>query len=322
MIFPIGDTPNPRNYFPWVNWLLITLNVIVFVTVSLPLSWTVPAASDPVLQEYLYEVSRAVPGMTPELLATQTSAYDLFLWEWGFKSGAPELVDLFSAMFLHASFTHLGGNMLFLWIYGDNVEHRLGHLGYAIAYIGTGICATALYAVLAGSSILPMVGASGAISGVLGLYFVMFPKNKVKLWVFLFPFIMNVILVNARWVLGFYLVIENLFPALFGSTAGGGVAYGAHIGGFLGGMALAWAGDRLLWGRSARQAGGTPRDTSPEEMARQHFERARFLLANGQRVAAYQHLERVIELDAVPELTEAARRALQQVHVFEPRRRR
>ena len=148
-------------------------------------------------------------------------------------------------MFLHGGFMHLFGNMLFLWIYGDNVEHRLGSVKYLLAYLATGVTATLFFTLFRMNSIIPMVGASGAISGVLGLYFLWFPKNQVRMFIMLFPIFMDTVLLNARLVLGFYLVVDNLLPFLFASGAGGGVAHGAHIGGFLGGLAIAYGSDRL-----------------------------------------------------------------------------
>ena len=100
---------------------------------------------------------------------------------------------------------HLFGNMLFLWIYGDNVEYRLGRLAFLLWYLATGVAATLFFAVFALDSTVPLVGASGAISGVLGFYFLWFPRNTVRLFVFLFPFFMNVVAVPARIVLGVYL---------------------------------------------------------------------------------------------------------------------
>jgi membrane associated rhomboid family serine protease len=145
-------------------------------------------------------------------------------------------------MFLHGGFMHLFGNMLFLWIYGDNVEYRLGRWQYLLAYLFTGVAATLAFAVLAPGSLVPMVGASGAISGVLGFYFVWFPRNVVRVLLLLFPILVRVIEVPARIVLGIYLFLDNVVPMLLaGSSGGGGVAHGAHIGGFVAGVVLAWA---------------------------------------------------------------------------------
>lgn len=227
MFLPIGDTPNPIGFKAYVNWALIAANIAVFVLVSLPLMTEPASLGTSGASEYLRALGQR-PG----------SLYDVFVFQHGLKPGAFQISDLFSSMFLHGGFAHLAGNMLFLWIYGDNVEHRLGRVRYLLVYLGTGVIASLTFAAFAAGSMTPMVGASGAISGVLGLYFILFPRNQVKVFVFLFPFIMNVLLIPARIVLGFYLIIDNLFPALLGAQSG--VAYGAHIGGFVGGLAVAW----------------------------------------------------------------------------------
>jgi membrane associated rhomboid family serine protease len=164
----------------------------------------------------------------------QLSAYDLFVFTHGYQPAQPELGDLLWAMFLHANFAHIAGNMLFLWIFGDNVEHRLGRFQYLFAYLASGAVATLAFAVIAGPSTTPLIGASGAISGVLGFYFVFFPRNLVKVFVFFFPFLFDTFLIPARWVLGFFVVVDNLLPLLVGSQSG--VAYGAHLGGFVAGL--------------------------------------------------------------------------------------
>jgi hypothetical protein len=164
--------------------------------------------------------------------------------------------------------------MLFLWIYGDNVEHSLGRLRYLLAYLGTGIAATLFHWFWSQSSPIPLVGASGAISGVLGVYFLWFRRNKVRLLWFLPPFVMQVFEVPARLVLGMYLVIDNLLPFV-AASAEGGVAHGAHIGGFIAGLGVAWLHDR-------RELSAVPEDYAE---ARAHpavpFETIRAALARG-----------------------------------------
>lgn len=247
MFFPIGDVPNPPGFKAWVTWALIAVNILVYTLITLPLSSVVVDPGDPMLREYLdVLVGRGLTSRDLDAVVQQISAYDLFLFSHGYKPGAPSVVDLFSAMFLHAGFMHLAGNMLFLWIYGDNVEHRLGRVGYLIVYLATGVLATLAFGAFAGRSMVPLVGASGAISGVLGLYFVLFPRNRVKVFIAFFPFIMNVVLVPARIVLGIYVIIDNLLPFVVGASSGG-VAYGAHLGGFLGGFAVALAGEQMGW---------------------------------------------------------------------------
>ncbi len=243
MFLPIGDVPNPKST-PYVNWLLIGLNIAVFVAVTLPLSAARPALDDPALIDYLGTIG-ARGSWPAELVYEHISAYDLVVFKYGFRPAEFSLLSMFTAMFMHAGWMHLAGNMLFLWIYGDNVEHRLGHLGYLVSYLAAGLAATLFFAMFVPSSQVPMLGASGAISGVLGFYFLWFPRNRIKVFVFLFPLIMTTLLIPSRIVLGVYLVIDNILPFMTTSAQGSGVAYGAHIGGFLAGLAIALAIDRL-----------------------------------------------------------------------------
>ncbi len=145
---------------------------------------------------------------------------------------------LFTSMFLHGGWGHLGGNMLFLWVFGDNVEHRIGHLRFLVFYLATGVAAALAHIYFNPDSIIPTVGASGAISGVLGGYLLMFPRNRVYVLTF-----GGVATVPAIFMLGLWILMQ--FINGFGSiattpeTGGGGVAYLAHIGGFVAGMILA-----------------------------------------------------------------------------------
>lgn len=250
MLLPIGDTPNPRGT-PYVNYALIGLNVAVFLLVSLPLIYSRPDLNDPLLLEYL-RVMGARGAVPVRDILQHVSAYDLFLFRFGFRPAAPSVLTMFTAMFLHGGWLHLAGNMLFLWIFGDNVELRLGRFGYLLTYLGTGVAATLFFALFVPRSQAPLIGASGAISGVLGCYFLWFPRNKVKTFIFLFPFIITTVLIPARFILGFFLLIDNLIPFLLTRGAGVGVAHGAHIGGFLAGLALAYALPRFWGGRGAR----------------------------------------------------------------------
>ena len=243
MFLPIGDVPNPKTT-PYVNWLLIGVNIAVFIIVTLPLSATRPALDDPMLLDYLNALG-AQGNWPVQLIYQHVSAYDLVVFEYGFRPAVFSPVSMFTAMFLHGGWMHLAGNMLFLWIYGDTVEHRLGHIGYLVAYLAAGLAATLFFAMFVPNSQIPMLGASGAISGVLGFYFIWFPRNRIKVFVFLFPLIMTTLLIPSRIVLGVYLVIDNVLPFLTRPVEGSGVAYGAHIGGFLAGLGLALAIDRL-----------------------------------------------------------------------------
>jgi membrane associated rhomboid family serine protease len=212
LILPVGDSPNPDKYRPWVNWGLICINIAIFIFVSYPL----------------------MDGDT----------YGAFVREYGFVPKDPGFVSLFSCMFLHGSWMHLAGNMLFLWIYGDNIEHRLGRLGYLFTYLLTGIAATLTFGLMEMNSVMPMIGASGAISGVLGLYLLLFPRNRIHIFVWLLVFV-RTISIPAKWVLLFYILVENLLPQFLGSQDG--VAYGAHIGGFFAGCLVAVIGERMAW---------------------------------------------------------------------------
>jgi membrane associated rhomboid family serine protease len=230
---------------PFITYVLILANCAVYFLVTLPLSAQAPDPNDPILLEYLRVVGQTLPRPVPvEQILQYTSAYDLFVFRYGFRPAAPVVAALFTAMFLHAGFLHLFGNMLFLWIYGDNVEKRLGRLPFLCWYLATGVAATLFHTLFTPESPLPLIGASGAISGVLGFYFVWFPRNTVRLLFVFFPFFMNVFVVPARVVLGLYLLVDNLLPFLIARGTGGGVAHGAHIGGFLAGLLVAWVMNR------------------------------------------------------------------------------
>jgi len=266
VIIPIGDQPNPRGV-PIINYVLIGANVVVFLLVSLPMMYSAADPADPATREYLWRVLVGVPDeqrvQAAYLALSQLTAYDVFLTRWGYRPAEPSVITLFTSMFLHGGWLHLIGNMLFLWIYGDNVEHRLGRLAYLAGYLATGVVAALGYAAVLPEAAgdVPMVGASGAISGVLGFYFLWFPRNKVRLLFLLFPFFVFQWLVSARIVLGFYLIIENLLPFLLSSSSEsrGGVAHGAHIGGFIAGLALAFVLDRWMAYRCRRHAIGCDR---------------------------------------------------------------
>lgn len=146
MFLPVGDQPNPRGT-PVVNYALIAANVLVFLAVSLPLSTQPADPGDPRLREYVEIIGQNLPpGVSAREVLEQVSAYDLFVFSFGYRPAEPSIVTLFTAMFLHGGFLHLFGNMLFLWIYGDNVEHRLGRIRYLIGYLLTGVAATLFHA--------------------------------------------------------------------------------------------------------------------------------------------------------------------------------
>ena len=217
-MFPIGDDRVAGGRAAFVVFGLVALNVVAFlVELSQP--------SDAALQSFIqawgvvpreYTAARDLPPTIP-----------LPFWS-----------TLFTSMFLHGGWMHLFGNMLYLWIFGDNIEKVMGAGRFFIFYIVCGLAASFTHIAFGGGSTVPAVGASGAISGVLGAYLVLFPRNQVR--VLTRGGIMSV---PAIVVLGFWILIQMVSG--FGSmantteTAGGGVAYMAHIGGFVAGLILA-----------------------------------------------------------------------------------
>jgi len=246
MFLPVGDTPNPEKT-AWVTWILLAVNIGVFLLIAVPLMGTAPDTGDPLYNTFLQVMRER--GYDLAQLKGQVSAYDLLVFRYGYRPAAGSPLTLFTCLFLHAGWLHLIGNMLYLWIFGNNVENRLGPLGYLATYLAAGIAATLFFSLFAGGSQVPMLGASGAISGVLGCYLVWFPNNQVKVLLFLFPILIDVVLIPARVVLILYLLVDNLLPFLMRGGAAAGVAHGAHIGGFLAGLAVA-----LAIGRSRRDS--------------------------------------------------------------------
>jgi membrane associated rhomboid family serine protease len=149
----------------------------------------------------------------------------------------PVYLSLFSSMFMHGGFLHLAGNMLYLWIFGDNVEDKLGHIKFFIFYILCGLFASLTYILTASNSKIPMVGASGAIAGVLGAYIINFPHARILTLVF-FGFFIRITSIPALLVLGFWFVLQLLYGLPSLGSATGGVAWFAHVGGFLSGILL------------------------------------------------------------------------------------
>jgi membrane associated rhomboid family serine protease len=199
-MLPIGDDDSTRRTVPVVTYALIAINVLFFL-VEL-------TAGDAFINRW-----SVVPR---ELLAHP----------------AAEFITVFTAMFMHAGWLHLGGNMLYLWIFGDNVEDRLGHAKYLIFYLLCGIIATYTQVLVNPNSGVPNLGASGAIAGVLGAYLIMFPGGRVQVMMG-----RGIIPMPAIVVIGFWALLQ-LFSGIGAVSSEGGVAYMAHVGGFVGGMVL------------------------------------------------------------------------------------
>lgn len=296
LFLPIGDHPNPPRP-QWITRILLATNIAIYAFVSWPLSEqgvVEDYQNDPEARRTIDEMwefvgrnvedrngNRVFP--TREIWVVHLSRYDVFVYENGFKPGRPSLLALFFCMFLHGGFAHLAGNMLYLWIYGDNVEQCLGPVRFLLAYLGTGVVATLSFAVLAGDSMMPLVGASGAISGVLGFYLVWFPHNIVRVFLWLFV-IIQVVYVRALWMLLMYFVLDNLLPFVgeqVGGRASGGVAFAAHIGGFVAGALIAYFWNRVKgpapppdFARPRGYRPAQPPPPRPEQLAGSRFEAA------------------------------------------------
>jgi membrane associated rhomboid family serine protease len=193
---------------------------------------------------FLYQL--LLGGMGEQIFIFQTAAIPYELTHFidrselpipGTRYAYPEALlpfplTLFSAMFVHGGFTHIGSNMLYLWIFGNNVEDAMGHVRYLIFYLISGLGATLVHVLSDPSSTVPMIGASGAIAGVLGAYFVLYPHARVKTLIFIL-IIIQIVHIPAVILLGLWLLLQILNVG-----GGGGVAWYAHIGGFLVGMFL------------------------------------------------------------------------------------
>jgi membrane associated rhomboid family serine protease len=174
-VIPVGDFLRRRTT-PYVNWTLIAINIAVFVyTLSLDTAGSNSGLPIPISEsDRFYFDWGALPACVAESLGINSGANELGL-EFLCPPGERPLLTVFSAMFMHAGWGHIFGNMLFLWIFGDNVEDRLGHFPYLIFYFVCGIAAMALQTAFALDTLVPTVGASGAIAGVLGAYLILFP---------------------------------------------------------------------------------------------------------------------------------------------------
>ena len=237
MVFPLWDDNTDRTITPLINWAIIALNIFVFVVLQglgsndgFTYSFsTVPA-------EILQGHDIVTPARTVEYMGQEVTIPGL-----GPTPGSVYLT-LFTSMFMHGGIAHIAGNMLFLWIFGDNVEHRLGHVRYLIFYLLTGIIAslahvvtTVMFATEQTSLLIPSLGASGAISGVLGGYIVLHPHRRVT--VILFRFLTEVPAYVAIGIWFAFQLVSGL-GILGGGSQQGGVAYAAHIGGFVAGLVL------------------------------------------------------------------------------------
>jgi membrane associated rhomboid family serine protease len=227
MLFPISDDDRLLSKPAYVTWFLLAANVALFVLqLSTPMftyGWSVIPM----------EIVKGIDLVEPVLIDVGGGQ----MAEIPQAAGpSPIYLTLISSMFMHGGYGHIGGNMLYLWIFGDNVEHRFGHWRFLAFYLVSGLAASAAQIATGPESVIPNLGASGAISGVLGAYIVLFPRNRVNA-----VFFMRIVAVPAVVVIGMWAVMQLLSGT--GSIAqtgqGGGVAYAAHIGGFVAGVLLA-----------------------------------------------------------------------------------
>lgn len=235
MFIPIADDNSDRTIQPYANYVFIGLNILVWIifqgmsgeSIFTTAYSTVPA-------EILTGQDIVTP---PQNYVDPNTGYG-FLIPGLAVTPVPVYFTLLTSMFMHGSWMHLAGNMLYLWIFGDNIENRLGHKRYIFFYLICGVIASLSHVfstvMSTQNSLVPSLGASGAISGVLGAYIMMFPSRKIKMFVF-----RGIIEVPSYIALGFWIVLQVVSGlGLLGGGAGGGVAYAAHIGGFIAGLLL------------------------------------------------------------------------------------
>ncbi len=217
-MIPVKDD-NPTSRFPFITILILLINVAVFVY-----QWTL--GSD--VHAFMVRFG-AVPWEIVHFREYSgfPSAY---------QSELPSIFTIISAMFIHGGILHLLGNMIYLWVFGDNIESVLGYGRFLIFYLICGSVAALTHVVLHADSFVPMVGASGAISGILGAYLVRFPRTRVHVLIFLFIFI-RIVRVPSIVLLGFWFIMQ-VFSGFVGEGVQSGVAWFAHIGGFIAGMLL------------------------------------------------------------------------------------
>jgi membrane associated rhomboid family serine protease len=226
-MFPISDDNSDRVITPYVNYVIIGLNILVFLLFQ-------QLGSNEAF-DYAYALVPKEITTGVDVIGVQqiTNSAGQVLGQINHQdTPLPVYFNFFSSMFMHGGFGHIFGNMLFLWIFGDNIENLIGHFRYAIFYIICGIAAALGQIVMGPDSIIPMLGASGAISGVLGGYMLLFPTKKVRALIFRIVTTVPAYVALGLWI-GYQIVLGFLTP-----SDGGGVAYAAHIGGFIAGVAL------------------------------------------------------------------------------------
>ncbi len=232
-MIPIGDDNTGRRTIPWVTWLLIAANVVVFVL------FEGLGTNERFINAYSAVPMKILTGrdiVTRDHVVLDPSSGQRVLVPGLQHTPVPMWLTILTSMFMHAGIAHIAGNMLYLFIFGDNIEDRLGHFRYLLFYIFCGTVASLSQVYVTelthGNLLVPSLGASGAIAGVLGGYLLLFPRNRVR--VLLFRFITSVPAIFAVGIWFLFQVISEL--GVLGRDTGGGVAYAAHIGGFVAGF--------------------------------------------------------------------------------------
>lgn len=224
-MFPIGDDNSDRHITPVVNYTIIGVNILVFLLLQRLGS---NEAFDYAFSLVPREIMTGTDIVGPQVIQVggELARVDHY------ATPLPVYFNFLSSMFMHGGIMHIFGNMLFLFVFGDNIENLVGHIRYAVFYLLCGFAAAAAQIVMGPDSIIPMLGASGAISGVLGGYILLFPKRTVRALIFNFVTTVPAFVAIGIWIV-YQLVLGYLTP-----SGGGGVAYAAHIGGFIAGFAL------------------------------------------------------------------------------------
>lgn len=227
-MIPIKDYAGPRRRLPWITWGLIAVNVAVFLyQVSLG-----PDAS-----AFMFAYSVVPAALTHGIPQTSLPGVPA---HFPFHTPDPVYLTLITAMFLHAGWLHIGGNMLFLYIFGDNVEDRMGHIPYLLFYLFCGVVAGITQVLVDPGSSVPNLGASGAIAGVLAAYLVLFPLARVRTIIFIFIFF-TIVTLPAIILIGLWFLLQFFDGVAALSSVHqnmGGVAYFAHVGGFVTGLVI------------------------------------------------------------------------------------
>ncbi len=226
-MFPIGDDNRGHTIMPIVNWVLIAVNVLVFLLLQ-------QLGTNDAFSYAFSLVPREITSGTDlsGIIDFKDSAGKIIGEVPHYPTPLPVYFNFLSSMFMHGSIMHILGNMMFLFVFGDNLENLLGHVRYFLFYICVGIAASIAQIMMDTSSVIPMLGASGAISGVLGGYLLLFPRNEVRAIIFY-----HLTTVPAFVALGLWIAFQ-IIQGYLAPSSGGGVAYAAHIGGFIAGLAL------------------------------------------------------------------------------------